>query len=100
MVRVLFSDSANYREYQGQVGYLLFVGRVPRTNNMETVFERVSKALGENFESLNWKKFYGNTSQFESLKPKVLDEEGQLREEYVGMDGYIRFSEEHYKGSM
>lgn len=100
MVRNLFSDSANYKEYQGQAGYLLFVERVPRTNNMETVFERVSKALGENFESLNWKKFYGNTSQFESLKPKILDEAGQLKEEYIGREGYVRFSEEHYKGGM
>ena len=67
---------------------------------METVFERVSKALGEDFESLNWKKFYGNTSKFKSLKPEILDEAIQLKEEYIGMEGYIRFSEEHYKGSM
>ena len=45
---------------------------------------------------LVWQGFKGSTKEFRELRSKILDEKGELREEYIGMDGYARFAEDHY----
>ena len=99
-IREIFSDPESYREYDGQAGYLLFVKKVPRIKSMDRIFSRVSKALRENFSRLRWQQFRGRVSEFEDVRSWILDEKGNLKKEYIGMEGYVLFSERYYKGDM
>ena len=91
-IQKIFSDPANYTKYKGQEGYLLFVKKTPNSNNMDYIFQIVSKALGENFKDLGWQQFHGSSEEFKDLREKALDERGEPREEYLGMDGYALFA--------
>ena len=67
---------------------------------MDRIFSRVSKALKENFNQLGWQQFRGRVSEFEDVRSWILDEKGNLKKEYIGMEGYVLFSERYYKGDM
>ena len=99
-IQEVFSDPVNYERYSDQNGYISFVKKVPNTNSMKYVFVRVSEALGKKFKKLKWQKFQGSVKEFEDLRSKILDEKGNIREEYLEMEGYAEFAKEHYDSDM
>ena len=99
-IQEIFSDPVNYERYGGQNGYISFVKKVPNTNSMNYVFQRVSKALRKKFKRLKWQQFYGSVKEFEDLRSKILDENGNIREEYLEMSGYAEFAKKEYDNDM
>ena len=66
-IQEIFSDPVNYERYGGQNGYISFVKKVPNTNSMNYVFQKVSKALGKKFKRLKWQQFQGSVLEYKNL---------------------------------
>ena len=88
--------------YQGQAGYIQFVSELKRTElSMGYVFSEVSSILEKpEMKLLGWRKFQGKLSEFHELKQDILNEDGSIKEDYEGMEGYVRFAEEYFSGNM
>ena len=99
-IQSIFSEPANYNKYKGQEGYLLFVQKTPNSDSMDYILKMVSKALGENFKDLSWQEFHGSELEFHESRGKILDESGNLREKYIGQEGYALFAKDHYDRDM
>ena len=86
------------RDYQGQRGYLRFVEELNTSISMKYVFEIVSQYLSKKQrQELGWKRFRGSTKEYRELKKKIVDKAGQIRTEYLGMEGYALFADREYK---
>ena len=51
-------------------------------------------------KKLGWQEFHGRTEIFRKLRGLVLDESGNVREEFVGMEGCARFADQEFSGDM
>ena len=97
----IFSKDKSYKKYQGIEGQLLFNDQVINSDRMDYVFQLVSKQLGKvRFKKLGWQEFFGSTRRFRKLRSLILDENGNVREEFVGMEGYARFADQEFSGDM
>ena len=100
MEKVLDEKGKPREEYLGMDGYVLFA-ETHYDGDMKKAFQNVSVVLSKSeFKKLGWQAFHGSTEEFKDLREKVLDESGEPREEYLGMDGYALFAETHYVGYM
>ena len=98
-IKSFFSDSKNIDQYQGQIGYIRFVEEHLSFLKMSTVFDYTSKVLStKDMDILNWQKYQGNTKEFKKERSNILDEIGNIKQEYQGSKGYIRYSDEFYGG--
>ena len=100
--KLLDEDGELKQEYQGQeAGYIKFSDEY-YGGNMAEAFQNASSVLSkEVFKKLGWQRFYGSTKEFKELQSKLLDEDGELKQEYQGQEaGYIKFSDAHYGGDM
>ena len=85
-------------QYKGKEGYVRFVEELEGAKRMDYVFSEVSEVLGRaKMKELKWQRFQGTPVDFTSLKELLsLD----VIEKYKGMDGYAKFSKEHFEGDM
>ena len=98
-IRDFFADPQNRNSYKGQEGYRTFVEEYLSSLQMDTVFKyAVSTLSKEDMKSLNWQKYQGTTKEFQEEKPRILDKKGNVKEEYQGQEGYIRYADEFYGG--
>ena len=87
-------------EYKGMAGYAHF-SEEHYASDMFRAFINASSALSQEvFKKSGWQQFRGSVEEFHEIRKLLLDEKAEIKEEYQGMDGYIRFSEEHYAGDM
>ena len=98
-IQSFFAHPENIKKYVGQQGYLLFVEQ-SRLQSMDTVFQQVSKSLGQRFKLLHWKNFRGSTKEFQELRSSVLNERGDFKVQYLAMTGYVRLSDDFFAGNM
>ena len=69
--------------------------------NMRKVFLNVSAVSSKSeFEKLGWQQFQGTVSEYNRLRSLITDEDGNIKQEYKGMDGLARFAEEHFDENM
>ena len=89
------------KKYTGQEGYLKIADTYFK-GNMRGAFTTISSVLSSVlFKKLGWKQFQGTTSEFKELKNQILDEAGELKEEYIGQEtGYSQFADTYYGGEM
>ena len=98
-IRVFFADSKNRYLYKGQKGYVVFVEEYLNFLQMDTVFQYAASVLSkDNMKSLNWQAYQGTTKEFREERSRVLDEKGNIKKEYRGQEGYIRYADEFYGG--
>ena len=95
-------DRASFiRDYQGQVAYLRFTEELPIQLRMDYVFAVVSQNLSEKEKKeLNWQAFLGTTEEYRELRELILDNQGNIKPKYIGMDKYASFAHTHFKGNM
>ena len=100
-IKSFFSDPNNIKQYQGQVGYIRFVEEHLSFLQMDTVFSYTSKILSkEDIGILNWQNYQGSTKEFRQERSNILDETGNVKEEYQGSKGYARYADEFYLEKM
>ena len=67
---------------------------------MSYIFDLVSKALKEDFNKLDWQKYKGSVEEFRAERTKILDEKSELKEKYIGPEGYALYAEDYYNKKM
>ena len=88
------------KEHFGMEAYALFAEK-HFDGTMSKAFVNVSAGLDKRkFKELGWQKFQGSVLEFSALRNKILDQKGNLREQYLGMEGYALFAEKHFDGTM
>ena len=98
-IKSFFSDSKNISQYQGQIGYIRFVEEHLSFLKMGTVFDYTSKVLStKDMDILNWQKYQGGPKEFRKERPQILDEIGNIKQEYQGSKGHVRYADEFYGG--
>ena len=100
--KVLNEDGSIREEYKGNDGYALFAEKYFE-GDMKKAYQNVSSVLGGGsrlMKQLDWQTYQGQVSDFNKLREKVLNEDGSIREEYKGRDGYILFAEKYFEADM
>ena len=100
-IKSFFSISSHITTYKGQKGYLRFVEEHFPNLQMDTVFVYVSKILPKKeFKKLGWQRYNGTVKEFQEERGRLFNEQGGLREEFIGMEGYARYAEKHHDSQM
>ena len=98
--RILHNNGSVREEYVGMEGYALFSEKY-MDEKMQKAFQNVSAVLSKlEFERLGWQKFQGTVPEFRAFRNKILHNNGNVKEEYVGMEGYALFSEKYMDEKM
>ena len=101
--KILNEDGSIKEEYKGSDGYVLFAEKY-FAGNMEKAYINVSAVLGGGgsrlMKQLDWQQYQGSVSDFNKIREKILNEDGSIREEYKGSDGYALFVEKYFEGNM
>ena len=100
--KILNEDGSIREEYKGSDGYVLFAEKYFEAD-MEKTYINVSAVLGGGsrlMKQLDWQAYHGQASGFNELRKKILNEDGSIREEYKGSDGYVLFAEKYFKANM
>ena len=100
--KILNKDGSIKEEYKGSDGYVNFVKKYFE-GNMQKAYQNVSSVLGGGsrlMNQLDWQMYQGQVSDFSKIRDKILNKDGLIKEEYKGMDGYIKFAEEYFNGNM
>ena len=104
--RILDEQGNIKKEYQGQFGYARYAdefygGERKELGKMQKTYQNVSAVLSESEKkNLNWQQYYGSTKEFRQERLQILDETGNIKKEYQGQFGYVRYSDEFYAGKM
>ena len=67
---------------------------------MNHVFNLTSKALGQRFQKLGWQTYKGHVEDFQREQMQILDENGSLKKEYIGMKGYPKYTKKYHQEGM
>ena len=100
--KILNKDGSIKEEYKGSDGYVNFAKKYFE-GDMQNAYLNVSAVLrggSKLMKQLDWQQYQGQVSDFNKLRKKILNEDGSIKEEYKGMDGYAKFSKEHFEGNM
>ena len=86
--------------YIGTKGHALFAARHTK-GRMKNAYHNVSIVLPRRlFQQLNWQYFRGTVKEAQNILNKLMDAQGQIRRKYRFLEGYKKFSDEFFKGSM
>ena len=86
----------NYRERQGYVKLSQQLA-----GEMGHIYSLVATFLAKDqMNLLEWQKFQGKAEDFLQLKNKLFNGGEKPKEEYIGMNGYAKFADQHYQGNM
>ena len=98
--QILNEEGELREEFIGMGGYVRLAEQHFKSD-MRRAFLNVSAFLNEAlFERLGWQQFHGAVLEYKALKSQILNEEGELREEFIGMGGYVRLAEQHFESNM
>ena len=100
--KILNEDGSIREEYKGSDGYALFTEKYFE-GDMKKAYQNVSVVLGGGsrlMKQLDWQQYHGQVSDFNKLREKILNEDGLIREEYKGSDGYANFAKKYFEGNM
>ena len=98
--QILLKDGTIKKEYLSMEGYAKFAEE-HNNNRMQPAFKDVSAVLSKKeFQRLEWQQFYGTVTQFQNLRGQILFEDGTIKKEYLGMEGYAKFAEENNNNRM
>ena len=86
--------------FLGMEGYVSFADQYFE-GDMQKTYLNVSAVLGRsNMAQLKWQEFQGTTEGFFQLRGSFLNEEGELKKGFIGMDGYVLFADQYFEGKM
>ena len=97
----IMDESGNLREeYLGMEGYAAFAKEYYESR-MYPAFTNISAVLSKKeMDGLGWRSFQGNVHEFRITRNRIMDENGNLRKEFLGMKGYAAFAKEYYESKM
>ena len=87
-------------EFLGMNGFANFAEKYYQSK-MRLAFDKTSAVLSKReMDKLGWQTFYGTAHEFRVTRSRIVDENGNLREEFLGMEGYVSFAEKYHESRM
>ena len=106
LIRSILDSNGNIKtEFLGMEGYARFADRYYKGNMLRT-FLNISAVLGkQKMKELGWRQFQKTTKDYKDLKyeifkDEIVDEEGKIKPKFLGVSGYVLFSDYAYNGNM
>ena len=106
LTRVLNSNNLIREEYTGIEGYIRFANK-HYEGDMGEAYAGVYFALletikkpGDMPKNFDWRLFQGTTGELKTALDQILDKDGNSKEEFRGINGYLKFSDQYYDGDM
>ncbi len=88
------------KEYSDTQGYIRIADKLTY-GNMSRAYEVLSLILGlKQFQKLRWKHFEGTTEKWHFIRKQLFDTNNNLKEEFIGTDGHVTFSDLYTNGQM
>ena len=98
--RIMDETGSLRGEFLGMDGYAAFAEKYYESM-MHPAFINTSAALSKReMDRLGWQGFQGTAHEYRATKNRIMDERGNLREEFLGMDGYAAFAEKIHESKM
>ena len=97
--RILY-DGKIREEYIGPEGYAKYA-ELYYDSQMQRAFINVSAVLSKmQMKELGWQVYRGTVISFREERSRIFNEQGRLREEYIGPEGYAKYAELHHDSQM
>ena len=97
--RILDNSGELKAEYLGMEGYVRYAVAY-YGEDLQQAYGSVLAVLEKiKFKKLNWRLYKGTTEEFQKEREQLLDKNGQLKAEYIGLAGSIEYTGIYYKGS-
>ena len=77
-------------------GYAAFAEEY-HESRMRPAFVNISAVLSKREIELGWHEFQGTAHEFRTTRNKIVDKDGNFREEFLGMEGYVAFAERYHE---
>ena len=98
--RIMDENGKIREEFLGMDGYAAFAKEYYESR-MQKAFQNTSAVLSKReMDKLGWQQFEGTVHEYRATRNRIIDENGKLREEFFGMDGYAAFAKEYYESRM
>ena len=97
----LFNEQGRLKkEFIGPEGYANYAEK-HHDSKMARAFQNVSAVLLKvEMKELGWQQYQGTVKQFREERGRLFNEQGRLRNEFIGMEGYARYAETHHDSQM
>ena len=77
-----------------------FCRKILSVKNVQ-LLDKASAVLSKReMDELGWQMFYGTAHEYRITRSRIVDENGNLREEFLGMEGYAAFAEKYHESRM
>ena len=87
-------------EYLGMEGYRKYATD-HHGGDMFKAYQNVVAVLEQTADKeLDWRRYHGTLEQMREERGQILNEHGKPKAEYLGMEGYIKYTEDYYEGDM
>ena len=97
----IVDENGNLRtEFLGMEGYVAFAKEYHESRNASSFMNASAVLSKREMDELGWQMFYGTVTEYRATRNRIMDERGDLREEFLGMDGYAAFAKEYYESRM
>ena len=81
-------------------GYVTFSEQYYESK-MSQSLKNISAVLSKReMDELGWQEFDGTVLEYRATRNRIMDGNGNLREEFLGMEGYANFAEKYYESRM
>ena len=97
----IVDENGNLREeFLGMEGYAAFADKY-HESRMHPAFVNISAVLSRReMDELGWQQFQGTIAEFRTTRKRIMDENGNFRKEFLGMEGYAAFAKEYHDSRM
>ena len=81
-------------------GYAAFAEKYHESMMIQS-FKNISAVLSKReMDELGWQQFQGTVAEYRVTRNRIVDENGNLRAEFFGMEGYAAFAEIYHESRM
>ncbi len=100
LVKKFESINVFIKAYSGTQGHIRIADELTN-GNMNRAYGVISLVLKPyKFKQLNWTQFTGTTEKFNLMQDHLLDKDHNLKEEFIGTNGYVNFADLYTNSQM
>ena len=98
--RIVDENGNLLEKFLGMEGYAAFAEEY-HESRMQPAFINISAVFSKReMDKLGWQQFQGTVNEYRATRSRIMDENGNFRKEFLGMEGYAAFAEEYHESRM
>ena len=97
----IVDEDGNLRaEFLGMEGYATFAAKYHESKMLQAFLNTSAVLSKREMDELGWQGFKGTVAEYRVTRSRILDENGNVRKEFFGMEGYASFAKQYYESRM